>query len=236
MGWSEPARTRALALSPSLMCVFFFLRSHFLDCASSVLASGMGMNERPGAILQAAAVFLLVLVMAGFLADEARERPRPAARLQTELGHIDSRLSQAQKRRAHWYASGEGPDDGHKPITWADIIHSNYPAEPQFGPTQAQLYKQDPSLFERRRRAARTSRPGLGTMLHTTSPDAPTRLDRMRDRWAMAGEQRELHGRMPAPSLAQYVQAGWPTAQAPLSAAQRQLTADSMKYEDGDII
>ena len=129
-------------------------------------------------------VFLVFLVAASFLADEQRAGA-PVARLQRTATDSPHELS---PEKEHWYASGQGPDDSHHPITWKDIIRSNYPAEPHYGPSEEQMYRENPASF-----AMRVVRPGAGSMMLHTSPDAPTAMDRAKDRWYMAG-QYDDHG------------------------------------------
>ena len=128
-------------------------------------------------------VFLILLVAASFLADE--QRATPVAQLQRTATDSPHELSPSKE---HWYASGQGPDDAHHPITWKDIIRSNYPTEPRYGPSEAELYREDPSSF-----AMRVVRPGAGNMMLHSSPDAPNAMDRAKDRWYMAG-QYDDHG------------------------------------------
>jgi len=144
----------------------------------------MGQKTKGLVVIGGVTVFLVLLVAASFLADE--QRAVPVSRLQRTVTDSPRALAPGKE---HWYASGQGPDDSHHPITWRDIIRSNYPAEPRYGPSEAELYREDPSSF-----AMRVVRPGApgGSMLHT-SPDAPSAMDGAKDRWYMAG-QYDDHG------------------------------------------
>jgi hypothetical protein len=151
-------------------------------------------------VIGGVAVFLCLLVAASFLADGQRE---PIMRLQRTGIDAPSSLDAI---RDHWYASGAGPDDSRKQPTWQDIIRSNYPAEPHYGPSLEQQYRKNPSAF------FRVVRPGAGSMMLHSSPDAPNAMDKAKDRWYMAGKYddhaRELHGNIP--QIGKYVQAGYP--------------------------
>jgi len=153
-------------------------------------------------VIGGVAVFLCLLVAASFLADGQRQ---PAVRLQRTAIYAPNALDAP---RSHWYASGQGPDDARKPPTWQDIIRSNYPAEPHYGPTEEALYRQNPASF-----AMHVVRPGTGSMMLHSSPDAPNAADMAKDRWYMAGQfddhAREMHGQVP--QIGKYVQAGYPS-------------------------
>ena len=155
-------------------------------------------------VIGAVAAVCGVLVVASFYADG--QAMRRHEQLQTSAAGIDA-PSGLDRRRAHWYASGAGPDDAHRPLTWSDVIRSNYPAEPNFDPSEEELYRKDPSSF------LRVVRPGEGSSMLAPGPDAPSTLDRAKDRWYMAGQYddhaRELHGRVP--QIGRYVQAGYPS-------------------------
>lgn len=152
-------------------------------------------------VIGGVAVFLCLLVAASFLADGRRE---PA--MQLEVTDVDG-PSGLDAKHSHWYASGQGPDDARKPPTWNDIIRSNYPTEPHYGPSEEQLYRQRPSSFEMR------VLPGSGSMMLHTSPDEPNAMDMAKDRWYTARKfgdhAREMHGQVP--QMGKYVQAGYPS-------------------------
>lgn len=152
-------------------------------------------------VIGGVAVFLCLLVAASFLADGQRQEPM--MRLQSGIDGPSS----LDAKRGHWYASGVGPDDSRKPPTWRDIIRSNYPAETHYGPSLEQQYRQNPSAF------FRVVRPGVGSMMLHSSPDALNAMDKAKDRWYMAGQYddhaRELHGHIP--QIGKYVQAGYPS-------------------------
>jgi len=163
----------------------------------------MNMHTRASGltVIGGVAVFLCLLVAASFLADGRRE---PA--MQLEVTDVDG-PSGLDAKHSHWYASGQGPDDARKPPTWNDIIRSNYPTEPHYGPSEEQLYRQHPSSFEMR------VLPGSGSMMLHTSPDEPNAMDMAKDRWYTAGKfddhAREMHGQVP--QMGKYVQAGYPS-------------------------
>ena len=164
--------------------------------------TGAAMEKTRGlAFIGGVAVVCGMLLVASFFADGQAMR-RHEQLLQTG---IDA-PSGLDRRRQHWYASGAGPDDAHRPLTWGDVIRSNYPAEPNFDPSEEELYHKDPSSFLRVVR-------GAGSSMLAPGPDAPSKLDRAKDRWYMAGQYddhaRELHGRVP--QIGRYVQAGFPS-------------------------
>ena len=100
----------------------------------------MGQKTQGLVVIGGVTVFLVLLVAASFLADE--QRAVPVSRLQRTTTDSPHALAPSKE---HWYASGQGPDDSHHPITWRDVIRSNYPAEPRYGPSEAELYREDPS-------------------------------------------------------------------------------------------
>ena len=152
-------------------------------------------------VIGGVAVFLCLLVAASFLADG--QRMAPVEQLERTVTNSPHEI---EPSREHWYASGQGPDDGHRPITWSDVIRNNYPTEPQYDLPEEQLYRQNPASF------LRVVRPGVGSMM-LRDVDAPSALDQSKDRWYMAGRYddhaRELHGHIP--QIGKYVQAGYPS-------------------------
>ena len=160
----------------------------------------MGMEKTRGlTFIGTVAVVCGLLVVASFLADGQAMRHE-----MLEKGNDASGLD-----RRDW--SGEGPDDASgrvsRPLTWGDVIRSNYPTEPNFDPSVEELYRKNPLSF------LRVVRPGSGSSMLALEPEAPNSLDRAKDRWYMAGQYddhaRELHGRVP--QIGRYVQAGYPS-------------------------
>ena len=155
-----------------------------------------------------AAGCLLLFVTATFLADGQHDGQHQR-HVELEQTGIDAD-GVAPHQRDHWFASGVGSDEARKPPTWRDVIVSNYPAEPQYDPPSAELYRQNPEDFTRRFRVVR---PGAGSTMLSAGPDAPNAVDQAKDRWYMAGQyddhKREMHGHIP--ELAKYVQAGYPS-------------------------
>ena len=157
----------------------------------------MGDKTRGLTFIGLVAVVCGLLVVASFLADGQAMRHE-----MLEKGIDASGLD-----REHWYLSGAGTDDASRPLTWRDVIRSNYPTEPNFDPSEEELYRKNPLSF------LRVVRPGIGSSMLAFEPEAPNSLDRAKDRWYMAGQYddhaRELHGRVP--QIGRYVQAGYPS-------------------------
>jgi hypothetical protein len=158
----------------------------------------MAMDKTRGlTFIGAVAVVCGLLVVGSFLADGQAMRHE-----MLEKGIDASGLD-----RQHWYLSGAGPDDARRPLTWRDVIRSNYPTEPNFDPSEEELYRKNPLSF------LRVVRPNNSMSMLARGPDAPSSLDRAKDRWYMAGQYddhaRELHGRVP--QIGRYVQAGYPS-------------------------
>jgi len=157
----------------------------------------MGDKTRGLTFIGLVAVVCGLLVVASFLADGQAMRHE-----MLEKGIDASGLD-----REHWYLSGAGLDDASRPLKWRDVIRSNYPTEPNFDPSEEELYRKNPLSF------LRVVRPGIGSSMLAQGPEAPTELDRAKDRWYMAGQYddhaRELHGRVP--QIGRYVQAGYPS-------------------------
>ena len=156
-----------------------------------------GEKTRGMTFISAVAVVCGLLVVASFLADGQAMRHEM----------LEKGLDASGLDREHWDLSGAGKEEESRKIKWRDVIRSKYPTEPNFDPSEEELYRKNPSSF------LRVVRPGSGSSMLAQGPDAPSSLDRAKDRWYMAGQYddhaRELHGRVP--QIGRYVQAGYPS-------------------------